>query len=71
MELVLQIPDFDLFYDAGYDRTVSLQIDIWNENEIKFEGTTNCFSCYSGLRLENYPEENSFPLASGKEFSSG
>ena len=63
MELVLQIPDFDLFYDAGYDRTVSLQIDIWNENEIKFEGTTNCFSCYSGLRLENYPEENSFPLA--------
>ena len=59
----MQIPDFDLFYDAGYDRTVSLQIDIWNENEIKFEGTTNCFSCYSGLRLENYPEENSFPIA--------
>jgi hypothetical protein len=48
-------------YDGG-PVTTRVMVDIWNENEVKFSGTSICVTCWNSTLLSAYASPNQFAL---------
>lgn len=50
------------FSDGGAPVTTKLQIDVWNESEIKLSGAYRCISCWDERLLHNFGNPNHFSV---------
>jgi hypothetical protein len=62
-DLVLLPASADLRQDSGGPVRTKAHFDIWNQNEIRFSGTTRCIACWDSTLLSQYGPPGHFMRA--------